>query len=101
MKKKWHELTESGKRRRLNKARSILDDECLTIDFWQEYDRKHYNKARQILIQNIDYSKKLGYHYAKNNDDVNNLLTYPDEVRSVSSRKSKSARNARQWKKNM
>lgn len=73
MKKNWFELTERGKSRRLKEACFIVDDDCLTDDFWQAYDNRDYDRARKILKENNNQGGKIGYHYAKNYD-VNDLL---------------------------
>lgn len=74
MRKKWNELTETGKRKRIKEIRRIMNGECLTFDFWKAYDKREYDLARKILRHTIAYSKKLGYDYAKNNN-VDELLT--------------------------
>ena len=73
MRKFWYELTDKGKKRRLNEVRSIIDRECLTHEFWEAYDRKDYDKARVILVKNNCKGGKIGYHYSKNHY-VNQLL---------------------------
>lgn len=73
MRKFWYELSDKGKKRRLNEVRSLIDMDCPTDEFWQAYDQKDYDRARVILIINNCKGGKIGYHFSKNHY-VNQLL---------------------------
>lgn len=72
--KNWFDLSDKGKKRRLNEVRSIIDIDCLTHDFWEAYDRKSYDKARKILLENNSKGNRPGYHYSKNYDVIDLLF---------------------------